>query len=75
MATVLQPWQIRITAMAGWISRHQVEVWTPRGLATLYVFFVFELETRCIDIAGITSSPNEPWMMQVGRSLIDQLDE
>jgi len=38
------------------------------------VFFVIELETRRIDIAGITSSPSEPWMMQIGRNLIDPLD-
>jgi putative transposase len=51
-----------------------VEVWAPRGLVTLYVFFVIELETRRIDIAGITPSPSEPWMMQIGRNLIDPLD-
>ena len=51
-----------------------VEVWAPRGLVTLYVFFVIELGTRRIDIAGITPNPNEPWMMQIGRNLIDPLD-
>ena len=51
-----------------------VEVWAPRGLDTLYVFFVIELGTRRIDIAGITSSPNEQWMMQIGRNLLDPID-
>ena len=51
-----------------------VEVWAPRGLVTLYVFFVIELGTRRIDIAGITPSPGEPWMMQIGRNLTDPLD-
>jgi transposase InsO family protein len=51
-----------------------VEVWAPRGLVTLYVVFVIELGTRRIDIAGITPSPGEPWMMQIGRNLIDPLD-
>jgi putative transposase len=51
-----------------------VEVWGPCGLVTFYVFFVIELATRRIDIAGITSSPSEPWMMQIGRNLTDPLD-
>jgi len=40
-----------------------VEVWGPRGLVTFHVFFVIELATRRIEIAGITPSPNEAWMM------------
>ena len=44
-----------------------VEVWGPRGLVTFYVFFVIELATRRIDIAGITPGPSESWMIQIGR--------
>ncbi len=51
-----------------------VEVWGPRGLVTFYVFFVIELATRRIKIAGITPSPAEPWMMQIGRNLTDPID-
>jgi putative transposase len=51
-----------------------VEVWGPRGLVTFYVFFVIELATRRIEIAGITPSPAEPWMMQIGRNLTDPID-
>ena len=51
-----------------------VEVWAPRGLVTFYVFFVIELATRRIDIAGITPGPSEPWMMQIGRNLTDPVD-
>ena len=51
-----------------------VEVWGPRGLVTFYVFFVIELATRRVDIAGITPSPAEPWMMQIGRNLTDPFD-
>jgi hypothetical protein len=51
-----------------------VEIWAPRGLVTLYVFFVIELGTRRINFAGITPSPSEPWMLQIGRNLIDPLD-
>jgi transposase InsO family protein len=51
-----------------------VEVWSPRGLITFYVFFVIELATRRIEIAGITSNPNDAWMMQIGRNLTDPVD-
>jgi len=51
-----------------------VEVWSPRGLVTLYVFFVIELATRRVAIAGITPSPNEAWMMQIGRNITDPPD-
>jgi transposase InsO family protein len=39
----------------------------------LYVFFVIELATRRIEIAGITPGPNEAWMMQIRRNLTDPL--
>lgn len=51
-----------------------VEVWCHRGLVTFYVFFVIELATRRIDIAGITPSPNDAWMKQIGRNLTDPVD-
>ena len=51
-----------------------VEVWGPRGLVTFYVFFVIELSTRRIEIAGITPGPDEAWMMQVGRNLTEPFD-
>jgi transposase InsO family protein len=51
-----------------------VEIWGPRGLVTFYVFFVIELATRRIEIAGITPGPNEAWMMQIGRNLTDPID-
>jgi transposase InsO family protein len=50
------------------------EVWGPRGLVTFYVFFVIEWATRRIDISGITPSPNESWMVKIGRNLTDPLD-
>ena len=39
-----------------------VEVLTLRGLVTYYVLFFIHLESRRVDIAGITAHPNEPWM-------------
>jgi hypothetical protein len=35
---------------------------------------VIELATRKIEIAGITASPGEPWMIQIGRNLTEPLD-
>jgi putative transposase len=48
-----------------------VEVSTLRGLVTHYVLFVIELATRSVHIAGITTNPDTPWMMQVARNLTD----
>jgi len=47
-----------------------VEVWTARGLVTYYVLFVISLADRVVHIAGITTRPDEAWMLQVGRNLI-----
>jgi len=42
-------------------------VLTPRGLATYYVLFFIHLESRRVDIAGITVHPDEPRMKQSAR--------
>jgi putative transposase len=47
------------------------EVLTWRGLATYYVLFVIQLETRRVTLAGITRHPTEEWMKQVARNLTD----
>jgi putative transposase len=44
-----------------------VEVLTLRGLATYYVLFFIHLESRRVDVAGITIHPDEPWMKQIAR--------
>src|SRR5258708_29981980 len=49
------------------------EVWTAKGLITYYVFFVIDLAKRIVHIAGMTTRPNDAWMMQVGRNLTDGL--
>ncbi len=51
-----------------------VEVWTPRGLITYYVLFVIGIADRVVHIAGMTSRPDESWMLQVGRHLRDTED-
>jgi putative transposase len=42
------------------------EVLTLRGLVTYYVLLFIHLESRRVDIAGITVHPNEAWMKQSG---------
>jgi hypothetical protein len=42
-----------------------------RGLVTQYVLFVISLTDRMVHIAGITALPDEAWMLQVVRNLID----
>ena len=46
-----------------------VEVLTLRGLVRYVVLFVMKLKTRTVEIAGMTSQPDETWMMQVARNL------
>jgi len=51
------------------------EVLTLRGLATYYVLFFIHLESRRVDIAGITVQPDEPWMKQITRNVTMQQGE
>jgi transposase InsO family protein len=46
-----------------------VEVLTLRGLVTYYVLFFIHLESRKVDIAGITVHPDEEWMQQMARNV------
>jgi transposase InsO family protein len=48
-----------------------VEVLTVSGLVRYFVFFVVRLETRMVEIAGITCSPSGAWMKQIARNLTD----
>ncbi len=48
-----------------------VEVVTWRGLVRYFVLFVIDLKTRRIEVAGISRSPDGPWMSQVARNLTD----
>jgi putative transposase len=45
------------------------EALTLRGLVTYYVLFFIHLESRRVDIAGITVHPDEPWMKQIARNV------
>ena len=48
-----------------------VEVWTLRGLRTMYVLFAIRLATRKVEVLGITDSPDRDFMKQVARNLTD----
>ena len=48
-----------------------VELWTGRGLVRYHVLFVIKLMTREVKIAGLVPEPNESWMLQIGRNLVD----
>src|SRR2546425_12202715 len=51
-----------------------VEEATGRGLVTYYVLLVLNLPPRRVHVAGITSHPNEAFMMQCARQLTDPFD-
>ena len=51
-----------------------VEVLTLGGLVRYSVFFVMELKTRRVQIAGITRDPCGEWMKQIARNLTDAVD-
>src|SRR5438552_5368310 len=48
-----------------------VEVWTAKGLLTYYLLFVIGLVDRVVSIAGITTRPDESWMLQIARNITD----
>jgi hypothetical protein len=45
-----------------------VEVLTWRGLVTYYVLFFIHLETRRVNLAGLTRHPDQAWMQQMARN-------
>jgi len=51
-----------------------VEVLTLAGLKRYVVFFVIELETRRVQIAGIHPQPGGAWVEQMVRTLTDPVD-
>jgi len=73
------PERKRTTTWPAFISTHlallagtdffTAEVLTLRGLATYYVLFFIHLESRRVDVAGITIHPDEPWMKQIARNV------
>ena len=51
-----------------------VEVLSMAGLIRYHVFFLINIATRRIEIAGIKADPNGSWMQQVARNLLDVED-
>ncbi len=59
-----------MAVLAG-IDFFTVEVLTWRGLATYYVLFFVQLESRRVHLAGITKHPDTVWMEQMARNAVD----
>ena len=51
-----------------------VEIWSAAGLARYHVWFVLQLATRTVAIAGIVPEPTGFWVAQKSRYLTDGLD-
>jgi transposase len=51
-----------------------VEVLGVFGTVRYMVFFVIEIKTRAVHIAGIRIAPDRVWMQQMARNLLDPVD-
>jgi hypothetical protein len=51
-----------------------VEALGITGTVRYLVFFVIDLKSRAVEIAGIAVDPGEAWMKQVARNLTDPVD-
>jgi hypothetical protein len=60
--------RIHLALLAG-TDFFTTEVLTLRGLVTYYVLFFIRLESRRVDIAGVTVHPDERWMRQIARNV------
>jgi putative transposase len=70
------PWSVFLKAhWRSIVAAHffTAEVCSLHGLVTYYVLFVIELARRIVHIAGITTQPNEGWMMQIACNLTDKV--
>ena len=56
--------RIHLALLAG-TDFFTAEALTPRGLVTYYVLFFIHLESRRVDIAGVTVHPDGQWMQQM----------
>ena len=51
-----------------------VDAWTKKGLVTHYVLLVIQHATRRVEIAGITTNPNNSFIARIARNLTDSVD-
>ena len=56
------------------IDFFNVEVLTFAGIIRYHVLFAIRLETREVQIVGISDQPCESWMKQLARNLTDPVD-
>ena len=71
------PWKTFLEAhwdVLAAIDFFTVEVLTFAGIIRYHVLFAIRLETREVQIVGITDQPCEIWMKQMARNLTDPLD-
>jgi putative transposase len=59
--------QSHMAVLAG-IDFFTVEVFTRRGLITYNFLFFIHLESRGVNLAGITRHPDQAWMQQMARN-------
>ena len=70
-------WETFIRAHLGAIAAADfftVEVMGLFGLVRMYVFFVIDLASRKVEVAGICRQPDGLWMDQMARNLLDAMD-
>ena len=51
-----------------------VEVLTLRGLVRYFVWFVIDLESRRVHVAGLVRYPHDAWIQQIARNMADNVD-
>jgi len=70
-------WETFIRAHFGAIAAADfftVEVMGLLGLVRIYVFFVIDVASRKVEVAGICRQPGGLWMDQMARNLLDAVD-
>ena len=71
------PWKTFLAAhweVLAAIDFFNVEVLTFAGIIRYHILFTMRLETREVQIVGITAQPCEAWMKQMVRNLTDPFD-
>jgi transposase InsO family protein len=71
------PWKTFLRAHSGVIAAtdfFSVEVLTFSGLVRYVVWFVIDLESRRVHIAGLVRQPHDAWIQQIARNLTDRVD-